>query len=83
MAKQKISELPSATTIDGTEEAIVNQNDVTSKTTVSALQQIALDAANAAQATADDKLSTVAVDGTTITGDGTVGNPLELVSSVL
>ena len=80
MAKQKISELPSATTLDGTEEAIVNQNDVTSKTTVSALQQIALDAANAAQATADDKLLTVAVDGTTITGDGTVGNPLELVT---
>lgn len=76
MAKQKISELPNATTLDGTEEAIVNQNNVTSKTTVLDLQQIALDAANTAQTTADAKLSTVAVDGTTITGDGTVGNPL-------
>jgi len=76
MAKQKISELPNATTLDGTEEAIVNQNNVTSKTTVLDLQQIALDAANTAQTTADAKLATVAVDGTTITGDGTVGNPL-------
>lgn len=29
MAKQKISELPSATTLDGTEEIVVNQSDVT------------------------------------------------------
>jgi len=76
MAKQKISELPNATTLDGTEEAIVNQNNVTSKTTVLELQQIALDAADAAQTTADAKLATVSVDGTTITGDGTVGDPL-------
>jgi hypothetical protein len=36
--------------------------------------------ADTAQTTADAKLATVAVDGTTITGDGTVGNPLELVT---
>jgi hypothetical protein len=37
MAEQKISELPAATTLDGTEEVPVNQNGTTSITTVDAI----------------------------------------------
>jgi hypothetical protein len=87
MAKQKISELAAAATLTGAEVVIVNQSDVTKKSTVTDVQAIPLAAAVAAQTTADTaqttadaKLATVAVDGTTITGDGTVGNPLELVT---
>lgn len=69
MAKQKISNLPSAATLTGTEVVVVNQGGVTKKSTVTSVQAIPLAAANS-------KLSTVAVDGTTITGNGTVGNPL-------
>ena len=101
----EIPDLTSATTpIDCSEIIVVEQGGVTKKSTISASQQIALDAANAAQTTANSassaastaqttantavsdaataqstangKLSTVAVDGTTITGNGTVGNPL-------
>jgi hypothetical protein len=76
MAKQKISNLPSAATLTGAEVVVVNQGGVTKRSTVTSVQTIPLAAAAAAQSTADGKLSTVAVDGTTITGDGTVGNPL-------
>lgn len=76
MAKQKISNLPSAATLTGAEVVVVNQGGVTKKSTVTSVQTIPLAAATAAQSTANSKLSTVAVDGTTITGDGTVGNPL-------
>jgi hypothetical protein len=37
MAEQKISELPNATALDGTEEIPVNQNGVTSLTDVDAI----------------------------------------------
>ena len=37
MAEQKISELPAATALDGTEEIPVNQNGVTSITDVDAI----------------------------------------------
>lgn len=37
MAEQKISELPAATAIDGTERVPVNQNGITSLTTVDAI----------------------------------------------
>lgn len=37
MAEQKISELPAATALDGTEEVPVNQNGVTSLTDVDAI----------------------------------------------
>jgi hypothetical protein len=37
MAEQKISELPAATALDGTEEIPVNQNGVTSLTDVDAI----------------------------------------------
>ena len=76
MAKQKISNLPSAATLTGAEVVVVNQGGVTKRSTVTNVQTIPLAAAAAAQSTADGKLSTVAVDGTTITGNGTVGNPL-------
>jgi hypothetical protein len=76
MAKQKISELAAAATLTGAEVVIVNQSGVTKKSTVTDVQAIPLAAAVAAQTTADAKLATVAVDGTTITGDGTVGDPL-------
>jgi hypothetical protein len=112
MAGTTIPLLPSATTpLDGTELIIVEQGGVTKKSTITAGQQIALDAANTAQSTANSaasdasaassaasaaqttansaasaaataqstangKLSTVAVDGITVTGNGTVGNPL-------
>jgi hypothetical protein len=36
MAEQKISELPAATAIDGTESVPVNQNGITSLTTIDA-----------------------------------------------
>lgn len=72
MAKQKISNLPSASTLTGAEVVVVNQGGVTKKSTVTSVQAIPLAAANS-------KLSTVAVDGTTITGNGTVGNPLVAV----
>jgi hypothetical protein len=128
----EIPTLPSATTpLDGSELIIVEQGGVTKKSTISASQQIALDAASAAQTTANSanstantaisnaataqstantgvsnaataqstantavanaataqstangKLSTVAVDGTTITGNGTVGNPLVAVGDI-
>lgn len=93
----EIPTLPSASTLDGSELIVVEQGGVTKKSTISASQQIALDAANAAQSTAasaassataastaastaqttaNSKLSSVSVDGTTITGNGTIGNPL-------
>lgn len=120
----RIPFLPSASTLDGSELIIVEQGGVTKKSTISESQQIALDAANAAQtdannassaalsaqstantaitnaataqstantaianaataqSTANSKLSTVAVDGVTITGNGTVGNPLEVVGDI-
>lgn len=121
----EIPDLTSATTpLDGSEIIVVEQGGVTKKSTISASQQIALDAANAAQttansassaastaqttantavtnaataqstattalnnaataqSTANSKLSTVAVDGTTITGNGTVGNPLAAVGDI-
>lgn len=37
MAQQKISELPAATALDGTEEVPVNQNGITSITDVDAI----------------------------------------------
>lgn len=37
MAEQKISELPAATALDGTEKVIVNQNAITSLTDVDAI----------------------------------------------
>ena len=37
MAEQKISELPEASTLDGSEKVIVNQNGVTSITDVEAI----------------------------------------------
>jgi len=37
MAEQKISELPAATALDGTEEIPVNQNGITSITDVDAI----------------------------------------------
>jgi len=37
MAQQKISELPAAAALDGTEKVIVNQNGATSLTTVDAI----------------------------------------------
>jgi hypothetical protein len=37
MAEQKISELPTATALDGTEEIPVNQNGITSITDVDAI----------------------------------------------
>jgi hypothetical protein len=37
MAEQKISELPAATALDGTEEVPVNQNGITSITDVDAI----------------------------------------------
>jgi hypothetical protein len=37
MAQQKISELPAATALDGTEEIPVNQNGITSITDVDAI----------------------------------------------
>jgi hypothetical protein len=76
MAKQKISELAPAATLTGAEVVIVNQSGVTKRSTVTDVQAIPLAAATAAQTTANAKLATVAVDGTTITGNGTVGNPL-------
>lgn len=76
MAKQKISELAPAATLTGAEVVIVNQSGVTKRSTVTDVQAIPLAAATAAQTTANAKLATVAVDGTTITGDGTFGNPL-------
>ena len=121
----RIPFLTNATTpLDGSELIIVEQGGVTKKSTISASQQIALDAASAAQTTANtavanaataqstantgvsnaataqstantaianaataqttanSKLSTVAVDGTTITGNGTVGNPLVAVGDI-
>lgn len=75
MAKQKISNLPSASTLTGAEVVVVNQGGITKKSTVTSIQAIPLAAANS-------KLSTVAVDGTTITGNGTVGNPLAVVGDI-
>ena len=37
MAEQKISELPAATSLTGTEKVVINQNAVTSLTTVNAV----------------------------------------------
>ena len=57
----RIPFLTSATTpLDGTELIVVEQGGVTKKSTISASQQIALDAANAAQTTANTAVSDAA-----------------------
>jgi len=104
MAGIQIQSLPNATTLTGAEQTIVNQGNVTKKSTIDDINAAPLAAAAAAQATADSaqttatsaasaasaastaasnaqstansKLSSVSVDGTTITGNGTSGNPL-------
>jgi hypothetical protein len=83
MAGIQIQSLPTASTLTGSELAVVSQNNVTKKTTIDDINAAPLAAASdaasdaaTAQSTANGKLSTVSVDGTTITGNGTSGNPL-------
>jgi hypothetical protein len=62
----EIPTLPSATTpLDGSELIIVEQGGVTKKSTISASQQIALDAASAAQTTANSASSAASAAQTT------------------
>lgn len=62
----EIPTLPSATTpLDGSEIIVVEQGGVTKKSTISASQQIALDAANAAQTTANSASSAASTAQTT------------------
>lgn len=60
MAQQKISELPAATTLTGTEKVIVNQNAQTSLTDVDAIVAYALTGgATGTFTTVDNKTVTV------------------------
>lgn len=58
MAGIQIQSLPTATTLTGAEQAIVNQGNVTKKTTIDDINVAPLAAASAAQATADSAQTT-------------------------
>lgn len=63
MAEQKISELPAASALDGTEKVPVNQNGITSITDVDAIVTYTLaNGASGTFTTVDNKTVTV-VDG--------------------
>ncbi len=60
MAEQKISELPAASALDGTENVIVNQNGTTSLTDVDAIVTYTLaDGVSGTFTSADNKTITV------------------------
>lgn len=61
MAEQKISELPAASALDGTESVIVNQNGITSITDVDAIVTYTL--ANGVSGTFASPTSITVVNG--------------------
>jgi hypothetical protein len=63
MAEQKISELPAASTIDGTEEVVVNQNAITSLTTIDAFVGYTLSTGATGSFTTNDGKTITVVKG--------------------